>query len=263
MLRTSLYQRSMLEVDPDEIRLANDAFERHLPDLVVKMVSVEDFRGFYAEDNGAGSRCPLMLTAMLLLQYRYQVSDHRLIEGCCRDLGWRYAIGLEARERPPGQGTVQRFRSKLLRLNGPDFLHRCSLDLAKAAKLIEDIELQAVDSSNIVCRGAVIDTYNLIAAAIATVVRVVARDLGRHADELAVAWLLGRYMPRSFKGQVLIDWNNEKARNALITEEVRDADRLPRVVHDLGLKLPIEVDEALNLLAQVAHQDVEQLENGT
>ena len=94
MLRTSLYQISMLEVDPDEIRLAEDSFERHLPNLVPQLVSLEDFDSFYSGDKGAGSRCPLMLTAMLLLQFRYDVPDRELVERCRRDLGWRYAIGL-------------------------------------------------------------------------------------------------------------------------------------------------------------------------
>ena len=263
MLRTSLYQRSMLEVDPDAIRLADDAFERHLPDLVPRLVSAEDFREFYSEDNGAGSRCPLMLTAMLLLQYRYKVGDAELVERCRRDLGWRYAIGLEAGAQPPGQGTVQRFRSKLFKRKGSDFLHRCTLDVAMAAGYVDDTERQVVDSSNVECRGAIIDTYNLIAAAIRTVIRRVACCLGRSAEALAHEWDLQRYMPRSFKGQVSIDWNDETARNALITQEVRHADRLPRLVDGLRLTLPADVGEALELLAEVAHQDVEQLDDGT
>jgi IS5 family transposase len=262
MLRTSLYQRSMLEVDPDEIRLADDAFERHLPELVPKLVSAEDFREFYSEECGTGSRCPLMLTAMLLLQYRYQVSDAVLIERCRRDLGWRYAIGLGVGQQPPGQGTLQRHRRRLFEIKGSDFLHRCSLELAESEGFLDDTALQAVDSTNVDCRGAVIDTYNLIAAAIRAVVRSVARCLGRSPDALAHQWKLSRYMPRSFKGQVCIDWNDEAARSALITEEVQDADRLPTLVDELRVNLPPEVAEALELLARVAHQDVEEVDGG-
>ncbi len=263
MLRVSFLQQSMLEVDPDEIRLADDAFERHLPRLVPQLVSLEDFDGFYSGDEGAGSRCPLMQTAMLLLQFRYDVSDRELIERCRRDLGWRYAIGLEAGEQPPAQATLQRFRAKLFKLKGADFLHRCSLDLAKAAGLLDDVELQAVDSSNTDCRGAIIDTFNLIAAGIRTVVRKLAGCLGIAAEELAKRWELSRYMARSVKGQASIDWNDESARNALLTEEVRDAQRLPQLVDELALTLPSEVTEALELLAQVSLQDVEELEDGT
>lgn len=263
MLRTSLYQVSMLEVDPDEIRLAEDSFERHLPNLVPQLVSLEDFGSFYSSDEGAGSRCPLMLTAMLLLQFRYDVSDRELIERCRRDLGWRYAIGLEVGEQPPSQATLQRFRTKLFERKGTDFLHRSSLELAKAEGLLDDSELQAVDSTNTDCRGAIIDTFNLVAAGIKTVVRSVARCLGIAADELAKKWELSRYMARSVKGQVSIDWNDEAARNALLTEEIRDAQRLPQLVDELSLTLPSEVTEALELLAHVSLQDVEELDDGT
>ena len=263
MLRTSFYQLSMLQVDPDEIRLAEDAFERHLPNLVPQLVSLEDFDGFYSEDDGAGSRCPLMQTAMLLLQFRYNVSDQELIERCRRDLGWRYAIGLEVGEQPPGQATLQRFRAKLFELKGSEFLHRCSLELAQTAGFLDDIELQAVDSTNTDCRGAIIDTFNLVAAGIRTAVKKVACCLGIEAAELAKRWELSRYMARSVKGQVSIDWNDETARNALLTEEVRDAQRLPELVDGLRLTLPLEVTEALELLARVSLQDVEELEDGT
>ena len=65
MLRFSLYQQSLDEVDPDAIGLEEDSFERHLPWLVCRLVSPEDFKGFYVEDQGAGTCCPLMLLAML------------------------------------------------------------------------------------------------------------------------------------------------------------------------------------------------------
>ena len=89
MLRFSLYQQSLCEVDPDAIDLAKDSFERHLPWLTCQLFSPEDFNGFYVEEKGAGTCCPLMLLAMLLLQFRYQVSDRELVCRCQRDLGQR------------------------------------------------------------------------------------------------------------------------------------------------------------------------------
>ena len=151
MLHVSLWHVSMEEVNPDEIGLAEDSFERHLPQIVVQLVPAEEFREFYCEENGAGSRCPLTLTAMLLLQ---------------------------------------RFRSKLFRLKGRDFLHMCSLRLAKDAGLIEDFEMQAVDSTNTECRGAVIDTFNLISAGIRQVIRTVAMCLGFAASDRDLGGLI-------------------------------------------------------------------------
>lgn len=263
MLRAALHQQSMLEVKPDEIGLADNAFERHLPRLIPRLVSVEDFKDFYAEGLGGGSRCPLVLVGMLLLQNRYNVSDRELIARCRRDLGWRYALGLGPGEPPPGQATVQRFRAKLRKLKSAGFLHACSLKLAEGDGLVEDVELQAVDSTNTDCRGAVIDTFNLVAAGVRTVINGVARWKGTAANTLAAQWELSRYMTRSIKGAAGIDWSDEKARNALITEEIQDADRVPGLVEGLGPELPAEVSEALELLALVAHQDVEKLDDAT
>ena len=43
MLRATLYQQSLLEVDPDEIDLPLHSFERQLRDLVPRLFSVDDF----------------------------------------------------------------------------------------------------------------------------------------------------------------------------------------------------------------------------
>jgi hypothetical protein len=72
-------------------------------------------------------------------------------------------------------------------------------------------------------------------------------------------------MVRSMKGTAAIDWSDETQRNALLTEEVRDADRLAQAVHKLHKQVTVDPEtlETLQLVEQVAHQDVEQLEDGT
>lgn len=262
MLRTQLYQKSPHEIDPDELRLAPDAFERHLRDALPQLVTLQDFAECYAGE-GADSRCPLQLLGMEILKFRYNLSDRELIERCRRDLGFRYAIGLKWGEEPPGTATVTRFRAMLRKLKGDDFVQRRVLDLAVKQGVLTDTELQALDSTNTDCRGAVIDTFNLVAAGIRQVVRALACCLGVNRDELAQSWKLQRYMARSIKGQVRIDWNNEDARNALLTEEIRDADRLIERSRELKIKLPPDVEEAVKLLQSVARQDVEELADGT
>lgn len=263
MLRFSLYQPSLYEVDPDAIGLEEDSFERHLPKLVCRLVLPEDFKGFYVEDQGAGTCCPLMLLGMLLLQFRYQVSDKELCRRCRRDLGWRYAIGLQGDQKPPSVTSVRRFRGKLRELKGESFIFESSLRLAVAEGLLDDVELQGVDSTNTDCRGAVVDTFNLVATGIGQVLRKVARCLDERAEQLATRWDLASYLRRSIKGGASIDWSDESARNALLTMEIRDADRLSELVASLGVCFPSEVEESLELLRRVARQDVEELEDGT
>lgn len=262
MLRVSLYQQSMDEVDPDELLLGLDSFERQLRDVLPRLASVEDFAEFYVEE-GAGSRCPLQLLGMELLKYRYDLSDRELVQRCTRDLGFRYAIGLRKGQTAPSTATLTRFRAKLRELKGDDFVADRVLALAVEDGLLTDADLQAIDSTNTGCRGAVIDTYNLVAAGIRQLIRCVASCLGERSDGLARQWGLERYMARSVKGQVHIDWSDKAARDALITEEIGDAGRLMQRVHELNVKWPDAVHQAAGLLEQVMRQDVTAKEDGT
>jgi hypothetical protein len=263
MLRSTFYQVSLPQVEPDTIGLDAGSFERGLRDVLLELVSLDDFQSFHPSTDGAPTCCPLVLTGMLLLQYRYNIPDERLIERCWRDLGFRYALGLVGTTPPPRVSSLRRFRAWVRQNKGPDWLHRLVLSLAKEDGLIADADLQAVDSTNTECRGAVIDSYNLVATGIGRVVRLVAGCLGEPADALAARWGLSRYLARSVKGTVKTDWSDEAQRNALITEEIGDADRLPRLLKGLGAAFPDTVTEALTLLAKVARQDVEELPDGT
>lgn len=265
MLHVSLYQMSMTSVDPDAIGLEADSFERHLPGLLRDAVSIDELRELATLDEGAPTRCLLSLLAMLLLQFRYDLSERELMRRCQRDLGFRYALGLEGCEQAPAERTLRRFRSRLFEAKGEDYLFRLSLRIAVEEQFIDDSALQAVDSTNTDCRGAIIDTFNLIAASIRQVIRASARCLGARPGELARQWELGSYMARSIKGAAAIDWSDEAQRNALLTQEVRDADALAEKVRALqrSASLPTDIEEAVILLTKVAHQDVERLEDGT
>lgn len=263
MLPNQFYQLSMVGVDPDEIGLAPNAFERCVADALRRVLSAEDFKEFHPHAQGAPSCCPIQLTTMLLLQARYNLADEALVARCCRDLGFRHALGLVGKDKPPKVSSLRRFRAWVRERKGPDWLFRLSLEAPKQEGLLPDADLQAVDSTNTDCRGAVIDTFNLIAVAIGRVVRFVARCIDADLDALAAKWGMKRYLARSIKGAAAIDWASEAARNALLTEEIRDADLLPVLVRGLGVELPPEVGEALALVGKVARQDVEQLPDGT
>lgn len=266
MLRVLLCQLSFVHVDPDSIELEMDSFERCLPELLPRLLPVNELRELVgASEEGAPTCCPLRLTGMLLLQFRYSLSERKLKQRCVRDLGFRYALALEPGEKPPSMRSLRRFRAKLIEARGDDYLLGLSLRLAGEEGLLKDTALQALDSTNTDCRGAVIDTFNLVAAGIHQVLRVTARCLGRPPESLAREWELCRYLSRSVKGVAAIDWADKDQRNALLTEEIRDADRVAAKVRELGaqVKLPDEVGEALALLVQVARQDVEELDDGS
>ena len=79
MLHTTFYQRSFLELDPDVIGLPANSFESQLGELLPRIVSPEDFAGFYHESIRTSSCCPMLLTGMLMLQHRYNLTDPELV----------------------------------------------------------------------------------------------------------------------------------------------------------------------------------------
>lgn len=263
MLRSTFYQQSLLEVDPDELRLPASSFERGLRSTLPQMVSLEDFRELHPRADGAPTCDPLVLTAMLLLQFRYDLPDEELITRCRCDLRFRYALALRWGQAPPSSASLKRFRAAIRETKGADWLFHLSLKLPMEAGFVKLDELQGVDSTNTECRGAVIDTYNLISAAIREVIRAVARVLDCDVAELAKEWTATRYLARSVKGKAAIDWSDEAARNGLLTSEILDVERIAERVEKLGVAMPEDVAAAISLMRQLAKQDVEQLPDGT
>jgi len=264
MARESLYQLSMCAVDPDRLGLGRDSFERRLREDLTHLVSDADFVGWGSSHLGRPPCSRVRLTGMLLLQFRYDLSDAELISRCQRDLGFRYALRLDDPvTQPPKVSSLRRFRARLRTELGEEFLFRRVVALARDRELISDADVQVVDSTDTRCRGACIDTYNLVSVGIGTVVRRMARFLDVPALGLAREWGLDRYMGRSIKGRVDIDWSDVDARNALLTEEIRDADALAQRIGELGADVPDDVKASVDLLRTVSRQDVEELEDGT
>ena len=81
-----------------------------------------------------------------------------------------------------------------------------------------------MDTTYILGRGAVKDTYNLLADGIVQVVRALAQLDGTRAEEWALRHGLELYFGSSVKGEAGIDWDNKKERQALLQKIVADAD---------------------------------------
>lgn len=262
MLRSTFYQQSLLEVDPDEIGLEKDSFERGLREILPKIVTLEDFRGFRSGATGTRPCCPLRLSAMYLLAGRYGLSDNELMRRCRRDLGFRYALGLPKGEKPPSLSSYERFRRWLRAHREPRWLDDKVLALAVREGLLTDTALAVVDSTSLESQGAVMDTLTLISTAIGAALRTIARASGHRVEALAKKWRLSMYLSRSIKGLVDIDWASESDKNGLLNEVIRDAKRVPNLAKKLRHKRTEQEKEALALLARVTAQDVEKQEDG-
>jgi len=111
-----------------------------------------------------------------------------------------------------------------------------------------------------------LDTFNLIARGIANLLRQISDWTGEPLEALAERLWAEDYLARSMKGAVEIDWTSRSERDAFLTRLVRDADRLVAIIRsdDVAALEPLPaVLEACDLLWKVAHQDVEQLPDGS
>ena len=114
-----------------------------------------------------------------------------------------------------------------------------SLEFARQTGYLRKRKIRvALDTSNILGKGAVKDTYNLLADGIVKLVRALAAGAGEPALSEAKgkpkAWAseqgLVRYFGSSLKGEANIDWDDEGARRAFLNDVVADADRLLEMV---------------------------------
>ena len=83
----------------------------------------------------------------------------------------------------------------------------------------------ALDTTYILGRGAVKDTYNLLADGIVKLMRALAELEGRDPVQWAATKGYRRYVANSVKGEACIDWDDGTARTALLREIVADADQ--------------------------------------
>jgi hypothetical protein len=236
-----------------------------------------DFAELYCEDNGRPSVPPSLLAMALVLQTYDDVSDDEATRRAAFDLQWKVALGVEVNVRPFAKSTLQEFRAQLIVHDQTRAIFQRSLEVAKrggvwkkghAPQERHHIKL-ALDTTHILGRGAVRDTYNLLADGIVQVLRALAKvgpfDLGELAEELGCV----RYVQGpSLKGQADVEWSDPKARQRFLAEIVGDAEQLLELVRGTraGLEEHGPADQALvaeaELLARILAQDIERDEHG-
>ena len=122
----------------------------------------------------------------------------------------------------------------------------------------------ALDTTYILGRGAVNDTYNLLADGIVKLMRALAAVEGVQLRRWAEAHGYKRYVGSSVKGEAAIDWSNRRARRRLLAQIVADADRLLELARQTfrtgwmptGPERQATVDAA-ELLGQLLLQDMQ------
>lgn len=229
----------------------------------------EQFAGLYVSDNGRPSVSPNLLATALLLQTYDGVSDEEAIQRSRYDLRWLVALGRELGETPFAKSTLQRFRSLLILHQEYLQLFQASLRLAHAQGLIGQRKLKLVlDTTPVFGRGAVKDTYNLLADGIKQLSRALARATGQSHHRFWKALGMSRYYGSSIKGESDVDWSDEASIRQFLTGLVADADQLLALTRTVRAALDADSDAdqklaaAAELLCALLLQDVERKDDG-
>jgi transposase len=273
MLGKRSAQRGLFEADT-QFRdfVGGNSFYAFLANHRGELFRDEAFGSLYAPKRGRPSVPPSLLATALVLQTYDGVSDEEARDRAAYDLRWKVALGVEIDARPFAKSTLQEFRALLILHEEHGAIFRESLELAKRQGYFKGkrkLKL-ALDTTNILGRGAVKDTYNLLADGIVQVVRVLARQAGEE-DPLAWAERAGfaRYLTgSSLKGEADVDWTDAAARRRFLAAIVADADRVLELVRTTRAQLTPgspadrELEEAAGLLARILQQDIDRRDDG-
>jgi transposase/IS5 family transposase len=212
---------------PDHLlaqHVGEDSFHVFLAQARHEHFRDEDFAGLYRDDWGRPSVPPSQLCVALILQALDGVSDEEAINRTAYDIRWKVALGLELEEKLCAKSTLQLFRAKLVLHDRYSDIFDRSVEACRKAGLLKRKKLEvAIDTTPVLGRGAVKDTFNLISDQIRRVVEEVVALKGCAQDDLVAEHGLGRHFKKSFKGAVELDWGDPKERRALLGQLVADA----------------------------------------
>ena len=208
--------------------VGKDTFYGLLASLRGQSFRDADFAEFYCLDNGRYSVPPSLLATALLLQAHDRVSDAEAKARADFDIRWKVALGIEIEERPFAKSTFQVFRAQLMLRDKVREVFEKSLRLAREQGYLKGGRGMrvALDTTCILGRGAVKDTYNLVSDGIVKLIWALAPwGICRCGAGLRPT-ITKRYVGSSVKGEATIDSSNRRARRRLLAQIVADADRL-------------------------------------
>lgn len=258
-----LYQADVEYLD----RVGRDSFYGRLAQARSRLFRDDDFASLYCPDNGRPSVPPSLLALCLVLKAHDKVSDEETVERASFDVRWCVALGIELASEPFVKSTFQEFRAKLVIHEQAGAIFQASLEEAKREGLLRGKKRTiALDTTPIWGKGAVQDTYNLLATGIVKLVRALAEVTRWESGVWAAQHDLSRYFASSIKGEAAIDWDQKAQRKALLTSIVGDALRLLVIAREVRATLvPGSADDekigpAAALLCQLLVQDIETAE---
>ena len=226
----------------------------------------EEFAILYCRNNGRPSVPPSVAVSILFLRAYEGVSFVEAIERTKYDLRWKVALGLELEEVPIQKSALQEFQARLVLHEQGEALLKKSIDEARCAGYLTSRKIRvALDTTPTLGKGAVKDTYNLLADGIEKLACRLAEVAGEPISGWAEKEGLQRYFGSSLKGEAAIDWDDKAQRDQLLTQIVEDGRRLLSLAEQARHEHP-EYGEAIQadaaLLERLIRQDVEEKPGG-
>ncbi len=263
MFRARNPQRSLFSAKNQYRHLLKDgSFHALLSQFGEELFDDHSFEHLYCEDNGRPCIPPSQMFMLLLLQMHDGSSDEEAAGRTGWDLRWSAVLDLEPGVTLCGKTTLQEFRARVLLNETAEEQFKKSLGLARKLGIIKGPLQIALDTTPILGRGAVKDTYNLIGDGIRKVGQVLAKMEGVSAEHWAGLHDLSRYWEASsLKGEAGIDWSDDTQRRVFLNSLVADADRILLLAAQLSKSANEEwagkITEASALLRRLIRQTAE------
>lgn len=239
--------------------LDDDSFYALLADHAEELFDDYQFEYLYVEDNGRPCIPPGQMFTLLLLQMHDGCSDKEAVERARFDLRWLAALDMEPAVKLCGRSTLQEFRARVLLHEVAEKQFKSILGLARKLGIIKGPLQIAMDTTPILGRGAVKDTYNLIGDGIRKVGQVLAGLQDISAEQWAAHHDFTKYWTASsLKGEAGIDWNDEVRRRVFLNSLVVDAERILLLADTLAeraVEHAPKIREASALLRRIIIQD--------
>jgi IS5 family transposase len=205
----------------------------------------ELFADLFPSGRGRPSVPADVIATVMVLQALEGVSDRDAIAALRTDLRWKVAAGLTLDDEGFHPTVLTLWRNKLRASGRPERIFDAVRSVIDATGVLKGKVRRALDSTVLDDAVATQDTVTQLIAAIRRVRRLV--------PEAARLVLTGH--DYSDPGKPRIAWDDDEARQQLVSGLVNDALAVLAAVDGVGLDAPAV--EAVGLLALVAGQDVE------
>ena len=270
MLGKRQSQANLFECDQVYRKLVGEeSFYVYLAEHRHELFHDEDFADLYCRDNGRTSVPPSLLAVALLLQWYDDASDEEAARRARLDLSWKVALGIELMDTPFVKSVLCEFRNKLIVHKRQKQFFDASLKHARTKGFFKARNIKvALDTTPIFGRGAVEDTYNMLAEGLRQVVRVLAACASQSENDFAAANDFTRYTAPSFKGTCAINWDIAAERATVLESLVADCDRILLLARQALTRYESDSPEAVaivkacDLVSRLLVQDVKRTAEG-